>query len=216
MSLTIDNTIGGSIPLAEQADLINVVCFRFDKNSGGTFLAQATEQYSKSIARFGSVGGGQLYGQQIIESEGMRSGLQGFFLAQFVSRLIFLRYGLKNLMYQGSPHLWTCCVLEPGDIVSVTNRFIPDRQNGIAASPWGPGIQNKLMEVMDRDWNFEEGTVTLKLLDASYLSGFGSSLIAPDTEAVFTSASADDRKTYLFLSNNSDTYSDGTAANLMG
>lgn len=208
MNLTIDNTL--EVPLAEQADLVNVVLFRFDKDSQGNFLTQPLSKYQKSIDRFGEVGAGQLYGEQIIESEGMRAGLQGIFLAKFVSRLIFLRYGLKNLQYEGVPHLWTACVLEPGDIVSVTNRFVPDRQAGVM------GITNKLMEVMDREWNFHEGTVTLKLLDASYLSSFGGALITPDAQADFTAATADEKKKYMFLCNNSDKYSDGTAAQLLG
>jgi len=108
------------------------------------------------------------------------------------------------------PHLWTTCVLEPGDIVSVTNRFVPDRQNGTL------GITSKLMEVMDRDWNFEEGTVTLKLLDASYLSSFGSTLITEDSQADFTASTADEKISYMFLCSDSDQYSDGTAANLLG
>lgn len=214
MDLTVDNTL--EIPLAEQVDLVNVVLFRFDKNSQGTFLAQDLEKYQKSIDRFGQVGSGQLYGQQIIESEGMRSGLQGFFLAAFTSRMIFLRYGLKNLMYEGVPHLWTTCLLEPGDIVRVTNKFVPDRAAGIPGYPFGVGIVAKYMEVMDRDWNFEEGTVTLKLLDATYLQGFGSALITKDSQGTFAASSADDRITYMFLANDSDKYSTGDAAQLLG
>jgi hypothetical protein len=208
MTLTTDNTL--QIPQAATADLTNVISWRFDKDASGSFLAQPVEEYAKSIARFGSVGAGQLYGQTIIESEGMRSGLQGFFLAEFVSRLIFLRYGLKNLTYSGVPHLWTTCVLEPGDIVSVTNRFVPDRQKGVM------GITSKLMEVMDRDWDFQTGTVTLKLLDASYLSSFGGYLITPDAQAVWTSATTDQKSTYMFMANDSDQYSDGSAAHVLG
>lgn len=208
MNLTIDNTL--QIPLAEQADLVNVVAFRFDKDSQGTFFAQPVEKYTKSIARFGEVGAGQLYGEQVIESAGMRSGLQGYFLAAFGARLIFLRYGLKNLQYQGVPHIWTTCVLEPGDIVNVTNRFVPDRATGVM------GITNKLMEVMDRDYNFAEGTVTLKLLDASYLSSFGNFLITHDAQAAYASASADEKAKYMFLCNDSDQYSNADKSHVLG
>jgi hypothetical protein len=204
------------IPIAQTADLVNVISFRFDKSTDGKYMSEAVEEYAASIARFGSVGAGQLYGQQIIESDGTRSGFQGFFLADYVSRFIFLRYGLKNLSYQDVPFMWTACVLEPGDIVSVTSPDVPDRQAGVK------GITNRLMEVLDRSWNFQECTVTLKLLDASYLSAFVSPvtgtayLITPNTTPAFASSSTTEKGKYMYLSNDSDQYSDGTAAHPLG
>lgn len=207
-NLTVSNTL--EIPLAQTADLINNISFRFDKDTSGNYRSESVEKYAASITRFGSVGAGQQNGQQIIQADGVRSGFQGFFIAAFVSRLIFLRYGLKNLYYDSLPLLWSQCVLEPGDIVNATYAMVPDRENGVI------GIVNRPMEVMDRSWNFQEGTVTLKLLDASYLSKFGGSLIAPDATPAFASASTDEKAKYLFMANNSDQYSDGSAAHVLG
>lgn len=208
MDLTPNNTL--EIPLAQTADLVNVISYRFDKNSDGKYMSESIQKYGASIARFGSVGDGQLYGQQIIESDGARSGLQGFFLAALVSRLIFLRYGLKNLYYDQVPLLWNCVQLEPGDLVTVTQPTVPDRENGVI------GIIDRVMEVLDRSYNFREGIVTVKVLDATYLSSFGTYLIAPDGTPAFASASTDEKAKYMFMANNSDEYSTGAAAHVLG
>jgi len=197
------------IPLAETAELVNTIVFRFDKTDNG-FAANATEVFPESVARFGSFGDGQMNGEHIIESEGARSGFQGFYQASFVARMIFYRYGLKNLQYESVPVSWTNCHLEPGDLVLVTQPTVPDRQNGVV------GISNRPMEVLDREYDFMEGKVILKLLDAVYLDKFGGSLIAPDGMADYTGASADNQAKYMFLCGDDDKYSNGDAAHVLG
>jgi hypothetical protein len=203
MSLNPDN-LGDTIPEALQADLVNQTSYRFDKTTDGKFAAQPVRSYSVSTTRYG------LFGQQVIESDGMRSGFQGYFLAAFVSRLIFLRYGLKNLKFDQVPVFWTACVLEPGDLVNLTEPHIPDRDLGTI------GVTNKLFEVLDRTWDFMNGIVSLTLIDASYLQKFGQYLIAPNGMADFTAASATNKAKYMFLANASDQYSDATPAHLLG
>jgi hypothetical protein len=201
MSLTDDNII--NVPLAGQSDLINTVTFRMDQDSSGSSSGYATEktyEYPASISLYGQ------FGQQVIESAGMRSGLQGIFIGDRVANMIFKRQGLKNLMFQEVNLLWSACVLEPGDITDVTSAHVPDRAAGVM------GISGKLFEVFDRKWNFNDGIVTVRLLDATYLSTAGTSLIAENTVPAFLSASTLQKTTYMFLCNDSDTYSNGTAA----
>lgn len=192
------------IPEATQADLINTVSFRFDKDDQGNFTAESVREYTKSVALYGQ------FGQQVIEASGLRSGLQAYSLAATTSQMIFLRYGLKNLQFEELTAHWTAALLEPGDLVSVTSDKVPDRIAGVM------GITNKLFEVLDRKWDFDRCVVTVKLLDASYLLALGQYLIAPDGVANFTSATAYQKGRYMFLSNNSDQYSDATAGHPLG
>lgn len=202
-----DNTIGppdNDIPTAGQADLVNQVSFRFDADSGGgSYKSEAVKDYAPSIALYTQ------YGQRIIQSDGMRSGLQGYILAAQTSALIFQRYGSKNLKFDGSFVVdWGACVLEVGDVVAVTNPFIPDRKAGAR------GITLKLFEVLDRSLSFNDGRVTLSLLDTG-LNLYKTYYIAPTGEVAYASASAVDQGHYMFMCNDSDKYSTGAAANTL-
>jgi hypothetical protein len=211
-SLNEDNML--DIPEAAQADLINSINFRFDKdddNSGnGDFKSESVNNYADSITKYG------FYASHIVESDGMRAGLQGFLIAAIVSRMLFYRYGLKTLAFgKGNSATpvearWTAARLQPGDIVDVTNSHIPDRVAGVM------GITGKFFEVLDVVRDYSTSTVKLTLLDASYLSKFGTYLITPNAEANYTSASTADKAKYMFMCNDSDQYSNGHAANVLG
>jgi hypothetical protein len=220
-TLVADDTV--AIPDATQAELINVVTVRFDKGGGSVsaastrdnnsdkFMAEDTESFGPSVAKFGQ------FGQHIIESQGMRSALQGYSQAKLLARWYFLRYGMKTQQLTDCEFAWTAAMLELGDIVAYTNPFIPDRTAGVV------GITSKLFEVLNRTWRFSNYTVTMTLLDASYLAssfggtGFtGPALIAPDAEADYAAASSADKAKYLFLCNNSDQYSTGAAGRGLG
>lgn len=197
-----------SIPSADQLssstsrDMINTVQFQFDKddktsNASGNYLSQDTEEYGPSISKYG------IYGELVIQADGIRSAFQGFFIAKLVSRLIFLRYGLKNLLIdaKAADSFWNSVLLEPGDIVSVSSPQIPDRAAGVM------GITNEFFEIISKVIHFKTGTVTYSLLDAKYLSTFGFFKITPPGEAAYMAASAGDKAEYMFLSNGSDEYS---------
>jgi len=206
-----------SIPSADQIssnasrDMINTVQFQFDKDdrdSGGSgnYLSQDTEEYGPSVSLYG------VYGETVIQADGLRSAFQGFFISKLISRLIFLRYGLKTLLIDSNAadSLWNSVLLEPGDIVSVTHDKIPDRKNGVM------GITNKLFEIISKAVHFTTGTVTYSMLDASYLSTFGFFKIAPTGEGDYTTVSAGDKAKYEFFSNDSAEYSNGDAGNVLG
>lgn len=199
-----DNTIGPpdeDIPTAGQADLVNQVSFRFDESDGGSFTSELVKDYAPSISLYTQ------YGQHIVESDGMRSGLQGYILAAQTAQLIFQRYGKKNLFFDSSVVVdWSAVVLEVGDVVAVTNPFIPDRVAGVR------GISAKLFEVLDRSLGFSNGRVTLSLLDTG-LNLYKTVYIAPAGEADYTSASTLDKGHYMFMCDNTDKYSNGDAAN---
>lgn len=194
--MSLDDDVIIDDPVPEQADLVNQVHFKFDK-SDSDYLSDSVQLFTDSIALYG------LYGEQEFESDGMRSGLGGFFLASFIARIIFLRYGLKTLRLPSVELFWTACVLEPGDLVAVTNPTIPDRKAGVV------GISGKKFEVLDRTWRFADGVVELTLIDSSYLAGFGTTLIAPDGTGDYASETSTNKAKYMFLTNDLGKYSNG-------
>jgi hypothetical protein len=200
-----------TIPEAEQTDMINTVQMSFDKddatpNATGNYLSNSTNEYGASVVKYG------LYGEQSINADGVRSAFQGFFIAALTSRLIFMRYGFKNLMFDqnAAESLWNTALLESGDVIAVTHPQIPDRQNGVM------GITNRLFEILHRHINFTEGKITLTMIDASYLSTFGFAQIAPDGEPAYPLADSQDRSQYMFLANDNEEYSPGQPANVLG
>jgi hypothetical protein len=197
-----------SIPEAEQLDIINQVQFQFDKddadaNASGNYLATDTEIYGPSQNKYGTQ-----FGEQVVQADGIRSGFQGFFTARMVSRMIFGRYGLKNLKFdQSAPDsLWQTCLLEPGDIVAVTHPQIPDRVAGVV------GVTNKLFEIMNRSFLFSTGRMNLTMIDASYLSVFGLFKISPNGQADYTAGS----NVFMYLCDDTDKYTNGDAGHVLG
>lgn len=200
-----------TIPSAEQTAMVNTVQFQFDKDDGagsssGNYLAGNTQTYGPSIAKYG------VYGEQNITSDGMRSALQGYLVSWLISRLIFLRYGFKNLKFDqyASAGLFTGLLLEPGDVVAVTHPQVPDRQAGVM------GITGKLFEVLGKKIQFHPGLITHTMIDASYLLNYGFAEIAPDGEADYTSASSGDKALYMFLAGNNGLYSNSNPGNKLG
>ncbi len=204
-----DNLI--EIPEAGPADLINEVSVRLDYDSSDSPKAIIVREDAASVAKFG------LYGNHIIEAKGLRSGLQGAFLGALAAWLIFLRYSFKQLMFGSSNSgngnanpinaLWSACLVEPGDIVTLTHPQVPDRNAGVM------GVTGKTFVAMDRQWQFFPCLTQLKLLETD-LSKFKQYLIAPNGEAVYTAAGTDQGK-YMFLCNDSDQYSNGDPGNTL-
>lgn len=199
------------IPSAGQTAMINTVQFQFDKDDGlgsssGNYLSSNTQQYGPSVAKYG------VFGELNISSDGLRASLQAYLFTWFIARLIFGRYGLKNLTFDAdaSPSIMSMFLYEPGDVLAVTHPQIPNRKAGVM------GITNYPFETLNKHTNFQTGTVTLTMIDASYLSEFGFSQIAPDDEPDYTSASSGDKKRYMFLCDDNGQYSNGDEGNLLG
>lgn len=200
-----------SIPEAEQTDMVNTVQMQFDKDddtasASGNYLAMDTQEYAPSVALYG------LYGEQVIQADGIRSAFQGFFLAALTSHLIFLRYGLKNLKFdqQAPESLWNTLLYEAGDVVNVTHPLVPDRSAGVM------GVTNKPFEILNKTINFTEGRLIYTMIDASYLSKFGFFKWTPDGKAAYAAASSGDKKKYMFMCGINDLYSNSDPANGLG
>jgi hypothetical protein len=101
---------------------------------------------------------------------------------------------------------WTAVILEPGDYVTVTHALIPNRSTGAL------GVTGRLYAVLNRTWNFTEGTVEVKLLDVAWLQGMAQSLIAPDATPAWTSQSPTQKATLASVASYaSGKFSDGAS-----
>jgi hypothetical protein len=195
-------------PTAGQTELVNTISYRFDKDDSsdgsGKFLSERVEKYDPSLVKYQN-----LPGQHIIESDGVRAGFQGYLIAALISRLIFLRYGLKNLTFEAEGQ-WKMLPLEPFDLILVTHPLVPDRVNGVF------GITNWLLQVFDRKWLLSENKVQLRVVDASALLKYGQFKIAPDGTPTWTLASTYEKGRYMFYSDVTGKMSDGAAAPTFG
>lgn len=173
-----------SLPTVQTHDLTNVLTLRFDKddfnistvaNSTG-YLAQSNTFYAPSIEDLPDLstevatelvaGSGAVQGQLIIESDGMRSGFQGFVLSAMVANSIFALYGSYNPTMQVDV-LWNPAFsIELAEYVTVTHPLLPNRKLGVM------GMVNQLFKVTARSYSFDSMVVTLTLEDASGISAF--------------------------------------------
>lgn len=194
-----DEIVG--IPLVGQADLVNVVHYKFDKEDS-SYKYESVKQDTASIALYGQ-------GVQTVESDGMRSAFQAYFLTEIVSREIFNRFGSKNPTFDAD-FLFTAAKIEVSDIVSITHALMPDRKAGVM------GVSDAWYQVQSLKYNLNDFVVTATLIDVSASRGYGAYRIAPDSEAAWTSASAPDKTRYMFVTDSTGKYSDSTDGNPLG
>ena len=215
-AITPDNLT--ELPTINTSPLTNVLTLRFDKddsNQGSSstgYLAESNTFYAPTITNLtdltGTViaealtGASAVQGQLIIESGGMRSGFQGFILSKMIANSIFAMYGSYNPAFTAPCHWYPFFQVEVGEFITFTHPLVADRQAGVL------GMHAKLFRVVKRSYNFESMIVTLDLQDASGIAAFGAHRIAPSN----TSArqGPNDRSRYLFMTNVSGTYNDGS------
>jgi hypothetical protein len=207
------------IPEAGQTNMVNTVQMQFDlddassnSNSSGTYLSSLTENYNPSYLLYGD-----LSSELTINADGVRSALQGFFIAGLTSLLIFMRYGFKNLTFDSessggsSPDsFWSTLLYEPGDIVAVTHPQVPDRKAGIM------GLTGKLFEILNKSINFTEGKLTYTMIDASYLSNFGLYKISPPAEALYAADTTANQAEWMYFCGANGEYSNGDPGHVLG
>ncbi len=188
-----------AVPVWAEADLYNTVQYQFDSDSsGGSGMGAETNQISEaSVERFGQ------QGQLTIQSQGVRSGFQGYPLAAMVSQSIFNRYAWKNPLLT-LESLWSPVLVQIGDFVNLTHSKIPNRATGAL------GVTNQLFQVIGKNPDPLKGTIEWTVIDASTIQAFGSAQIAPAGTPAFTAASAAQKAEYLFLTNDAGQQSDGS------
>jgi hypothetical protein len=212
------------VPDVVPQDLTNVVTFRFDKDSGSDsstgYLAESNNFYSPSIsdlddltgqvAQSEAQGSGAVQGQSIIESDGMRSGFQGFLLAKMVSNSIFAKYGNYNPVLDIAAHWFPAFRLEVADFVTITHPLVVDLR-------YGAPLSAARYQVIKRGYSFGSNmTVSLAVNDASGIRTFSAHRIAPNGTGAYTSVDTATQSRYIFLSGKDGKQSNGDAAATLG
>jgi hypothetical protein len=96
--------------------------------------------------------------------------------------------------------------VEVGDFVYLTHPLLPNFETGQR------GIFSRIFEVVEKQPNFNEGTMTYRLLDVAWVSAKRLSRIAPDGTPAWPDASQAERDQYMFVADDTTKqYSDGTA-----
>jgi hypothetical protein len=229
------------LPTITAHDLINVVTMRFDKddfnistdpNSSG-YLSQANTFYAPTIEDLPDLsqavatelvsGSGAVQGQIILESDGMRSGFQGFVLAKVISNSLFKLYGAYNPTLQVTAFWNPCFAVELAEYITLTHPLLPNRKTGTM------GITNQLFKVIKRSYAFDSMIVTFTLEDASGIAVFQAKRIAPTLDAAstgggtssdpmhpYSTASATQQARYVYMSDVNSKQANGDDAARLG
>jgi hypothetical protein len=196
------------LPSIQRQPLINQVTYRLDYD-GSNFQTELLFADATSLQQFG------LAGQDIIESKGLRSVRGGISLAGLTATRIFRRYAGINPVtlaaYGGAPTLgissqFMTLTVEAGDYVFASHPLLPNFETGRR------GVFNRIYEVIEKQPNYSQGSMTYSLLDTGWASAKKLSRVAPDGTAAFADASSGDRARYIFICNSlTGAYSDGPA-----
>ena len=195
------------LPGVERHPLINQVTFRMDYD-GSKFLTELLFIDAPSLDQFG------LAGQHTIESKGMSLGRGGAALAGLTATRIFRRYAGLNpatgqanggaVIFTVKSHFMTLTA-EVGDFVFLSHSLLPDFETGRR------GVTNRICEVIERQPNFAEGTMTYRLLDIGWIAGKVLSRVAPQGTPAYPSAPGSQQARYMFIADSAtEQYSDGT------
>jgi hypothetical protein len=206
--------------------LVNVLTMRFDKdddgisNSSTGYLSESNTFYAPSIADINDLtgqiavqqaqGSDTVQGQLIIESDGIRSGFQGYLLSKMVANSIFSKYGNYNPSMDPEVFWQSAFRLMIGDFVTVTHPLLVDRRSGTV------GMVAARYQVIKRSYDFSKFTVSLTINDASGIRTYSAHRIAPDGKPAYGAGSDDDHARYIYMAGANGTQINGDAAATLG
>ena len=196
-----------ALPGVKPDPLINQVTFRMDYD-GSKFQTELLFLSAPSLQQFG------LAGEDIIESKGMKLERGGASLASITANRIFQRYAgmdpVTGSPRGGAPTLsvtsqFMNLTIEAGDYVYFSHSLLPNLEAGTR------GIYNRVMEVVDKQPNYNRGNMSYQLLDTGWMGAKVLSRIAPQGTPSWSAASSSQRDRYMFLSQESTrAFPDGT------
>ncbi len=191
------------VPIRSQ-DYTAVIIYKEDGNSNGqNFQTDIVGEYAPAVNLYG------ISQSRIIQSRGVRSSLGGARIAHLTIQNIFNRYGFKPFTLKVRVFL-EAMRLELGDKVTLTHALIPNGMWPAKFRMSGPmGITGTLWEVKGKTVDFNDGTVSLDLLDVSWQIEYGVWQIAPDGTGSYTSNTG---TPYMFYSGSNSEYSNGDPA----
>jgi hypothetical protein len=176
---------------------------------GNKFLTELLFFDAPSLQQYG------LAGQHTIESKGLKLARGGASLAALTATRIFRRYAgmdpVSGAPTGGAPALtvqshFLTLKVEVGDFVYLSHPLLPNLESG------GRGVFNRIFEVIEKQPNYTEGTMTYQLLDVAWVSAKRLSRVAPLGTPAYPSATSAQRARYMFVcSDSTDAYSGGVA-----
>jgi len=196
------------LPGVARHPIINQVSFRMDYD-GDNFQSELLFLNAPSLRQYG------LAGQHTIEAKGLRRERGGASLAGLTATRIFRRYAgidpVSGARAGGTPTLtvkshYMTLTVEVGDFVYLSHSLLPNLASGRR------GVFNRIFEVVEKQPNYAEGTMTYQLLDVAWVSVKRLSRIAPQGTPSYASATSTQRARYMFVSADATkAYSDGTS-----
>ncbi|HMD97334.1 MAG TPA: hypothetical protein VKM93_08435 [Terriglobia bacterium] len=204
------------IPQVQRRNVTNVVTVKTDVDGYGSSLVlgptTAARQYYNTLT-FEQPRSLRTYQQAAIhqiESTGLRLVRGGSLMAYLISDRIFRRYAFAPAVYRFKAFL-SALPVELGDLVWLTHPLVPDYHQGRM------GLASVVCEVIERQPDLGNGSVSFGLLDLRYCQMTTPYLIAPASAGIrnWTSATLQQKQRYMFVSQaaTGGTYSDGTIGN---
>lgn len=201
------------IPELDRWDIINVLQARFNVDDSGT--STASRKYNADIAYEDLTSINQFRQQLIQQAEftGMRTRRGAMGRAFILADRVFRRHGY------GTP-VYTCTVQlrnlrqELAEYVLLTHPLVLDLYP-LSTNAGKMGLTDVECEIIDRQPNYSEGTFEFKLIDTRFVQQTVAYKIALNSTPVWTSATTQEKETYLFISNDSGKMSDDSDANTL-
>lgn len=215
------------IPAVGASDLVNVVTMRFDKddanvgNSSTGYLSESNTFYAPTIndltdltsevAQEDLQGTDAVQGQLIIESDGLRSGFQGYLISAIIANALFAMYGLYNPTMDCECHWNAMFRTELAEFTGFTHPLVPNKRAGVM------GFVNAPFQVIKRTYHFSSDTVSVSLIDASGVTAFGAHRIQPAaTATTYGAGSAAAHARYIYMTDSNGKQSGGDSGALLG
>lgn len=144
-----------------------------------------------------------------LASDGLRQPLGGYGALFLTANRTFNRHAFATPEYTFTTFL-TFCQVQLGDFFSLTHSLLLNLKSGTL------GVNAILCEVTDRTPDYAAGTMTFKVADTRFMDVPNGAFLVADVgtaPADWAAASAGEKATLMFVSDNSGLMSDGTAAN---
>ena len=207
-SFSANNLMG--IPQTVRQNIVNLATFQLDVQQGGITTAARSYGYQVSYEQQTSLQTYRQVFEQQIQSTGLRVARGGMMLSRLLADRIFRRHAFAPPTYKFTAQLATLPV-ELGDYVWLSHPKILDLQTGKV------GLNNVVCEVLDRQPNYSQATVTFTLLDTRFISISPPYQIAATADDIppWNDATPQERAQYMFISSASmgGENSDGAAGN---
>ncbi|HLI03142.1 MAG TPA: hypothetical protein VKU93_02625 [Terracidiphilus sp.] len=146
--------------------------------------------------------------EQDVQADGLRYGWGAFLIAGLLADKVFRRHASNTPVYSIQAFL-AAVKVEVGDFVTLTHRLMLDLETGAI------GVSNVLCEVIDRNPDYSQGRVVLKVADTRFMKFNTPAQIAPSGTPAWGSATAAQRAQYMFIASSSGLNPDGSAANVI-